>query len=112
MAVKLAWGDAIAMQCRAAGLPEPVPEHRFHPTRRWKFDLAWPDLKVAFEREGMARPGGKSRHTTFTGYSNDCEKYNEAAIMGWVVIRATVKQLNSGAAWEWVREALELKGAE
>ena len=23
-------------------LPGPVPEYRFHPTRRWRFDYAWP----------------------------------------------------------------------
>lgn len=32
--------------------PEFVREHRFHPTRRWRFDFAWPDEKVALEVEG------------------------------------------------------------
>jgi hypothetical protein len=73
-----------------------VEEHCFHPMRKWRFDLAWPSVKVAFEREGMAPRGGKSRHTTFTGFQGDCEKYNEAALHGWFVIRGTGKMIQSG----------------
>jgi len=29
-------------QIQAAGLPEPIRQHRFHPERRWRFDFAWP----------------------------------------------------------------------
>lgn len=36
-------------QVRAAGLPAPVTEHRFHPVRRWRFDFAWPDEHLALE---------------------------------------------------------------
>lgn len=72
-------------------------EHPFHPSRKWRFDLAWPSVKVAFEREGMARRGSKSRHLTFTGFQGDCEKYNEAALLGWFVIRGTGKMIESGA---------------
>lgn len=65
-----------------------VPEHKFHPTRRWKFDYAIPDLKIGIEYEGLV--SRKSRHTTLKGYSGDCEKYNEAALHGWKVLRYTV----------------------
>ncbi len=58
--------------------------------RRWRFDFAFPDERIAIEYEGMAvGEGGKSRHTTIGGYSGDCEKYNHAAINGWVVLRYT-----------------------
>lgn len=106
MGVQLDWSHTLGLAATAEGYPAPVPEYRFHETRRWRFDLAWPALKVAFEREGMARPGGKSRHTTFSGYSADCEKYNAAQIGGWLVIRATVAQIRSGDAARWVLEAL------
>lgn len=63
-----------------------VPEHRFHATRKWRFDYALPAIMVAIEIEGI---GGVSRHTTITGYAKDCEKYREAAALGWAVLRFT-----------------------
>ena len=38
--------------CRAAGLPEPIPEYKFHPLRRWRADYCWPIHKVIVEIEG------------------------------------------------------------
>ena len=62
-----------------------IAEHRFHETRQWRFDIAIPSLKIAIEYEGiMSR---KSRHTTVTGYTKDCEKYNAATIAGWRILR-------------------------
>lgn len=62
-----------------------VAEHKFHEERKWRFDIAIPSLKIAIEYEGiMSR---KSRHTTITGYSKDCDKYNAATIAGWRVLR-------------------------
>jgi len=110
MAVKVPFGDEIALRCKAASLPAPVPEYRFAPPRRWRFDQAWPGLMVAAEYEGMARRGGKSRHTTITGYANDCEKYNESAILGWLVIRVTALHVQSGQAWEWIERTLRQRG--
>lgn len=66
---------------------ELIQEYRFHPVRKWRFDWAITDLKIAIEYEGIS---GKSRHTTITGYTGDAEKYREAAIDGWVVLRYTV----------------------
>lgn len=59
--------------------------------RRWKFDFAIPEHKIAIEMEGI---GGKSRHTSITGYPKDCEKYNVAVILGWSVLRFTQMQLD------------------
>ncbi len=33
-------------------LPEPRPEYRFHPTRLWRFDYAWPQERLAVEFDG------------------------------------------------------------
>ena len=62
-------------------------EHRFAPPRRFRFDWALPSHRVAVEWEGIF--AGKSRHTTLKGYSKDAEKYNAAAILGWIVLRFT-----------------------
>jgi very-short-patch-repair endonuclease len=64
-----------------------VAEHKFHPTRRWRFDFANIPAMVAIEVEGGQWSGG--RHTRGSGYSADCEKYNEAQLCGWVVFRLT-----------------------
>lgn len=86
----------IAAACNDAGYGEPEWEHRFHPERRWRFDLAFPRLMVAFEREGGT--WGKGAHVRGKHYASDCEKYNAAAIAGWTVIRATVDMIRKGAA--------------
>lgn len=88
-------------------IPKPEREYKFHPGRRFRFDFAWPDQKLALEVEGGTHYG-KSRHTTGTGFNKDCEKYNEATILGWRVIRVDSKQVKSGQALEWVERALEV----
>ena len=84
--------------------PGVVSEYRFHPTRRWRFDYCWPNKKVALEVEGGTWVGG--RHVTGKGYENDCEKYSEAAILGWKVIRATTSMLKDGRATLLLERAL------
>ena len=93
-----------ALQLRTSGLPEPEREYRFHPTRRWRFDFAWPDVMLAVEVEGGTWSQG--RHTRGSGYAADCEKYNEAALLGWRVLRFTADMVNNWSALETVREAL------
>lgn len=64
-----------------------IEEHRFHPDRKWRFDFAIPEHKIAIEYEGIY--SRKSGHTTHKGYTKDTEKYNEAAKLGWTVLRYT-----------------------
>jgi very-short-patch-repair endonuclease len=33
-------------------LPKPTREYRFHDTRKWRLDFAWPDYKLAVEIDG------------------------------------------------------------
>jgi hypothetical protein len=65
-----------------------ILESTFHPTRKWRADIAIPSLNVLIEFEGIMAT--KSRHTSITGFSNDCEKYNAAQLLGWKVLRYTV----------------------
>lgn len=64
-----------------------VTEHKFHLKRKWRFDWAHKDMMIAVEYEGIY--GGRSRHTSVTGYVKDTEKYNNAQILGWKVLRYT-----------------------
>ncbi|HFD40871.1 MAG TPA: DUF559 domain-containing protein [Anaerolineae bacterium] len=65
------------------GAEPPVREMRFHPIRRWRFDFAWPEARLAVEVDGgqwLARGG---RHNT----DADRRKLNAAAVLGWRVLR-------------------------
>jgi hypothetical protein len=82
----------------------PTPEVRFHPTRRWKFDYAWPERLVAVEIDGGVFSGG--RHSRGYGYRADCEKINAAGLMGWRVFRFLPEQLRSGEAQTFMHGVL------
>jgi very-short-patch-repair endonuclease len=82
-------------------------EYRFHPERRWRFDFAWPDKKVALEVEGGTWSNGA--HTRGKHFESDCEKYNEAAIAGWHVIRVTTDMVRDGRAIGFLLRALGIE---
>ena len=77
--------------CRSAGLPEPIPEYKFHPQRKWRADYCWPIHRVIVEIDGGAWTGG--RHTRGSGFIKDLEKLNAAALLGFAVLRYTPQQL-------------------
>lgn len=89
--------------CRAAGLPAPVAEHRFHPTRGWRFDFAWPDARVALEVDGAI---GWGRHTRPDGWHKDTEKLNAAVAAGWRVLRCTPATREHPDTFAAIRAAL------
>ena len=80
----------------ALSVPDCVCEFQFAPPRRWRFDYAWPALWIALEFEGGVWT--KGRHTRGKGYSNDCEKYSTAALLGWKVLRITSDMIGDGRA--------------
>ena len=94
---------AFALHCRAEGL-SPEREYRFHPERKWRFDFAFPDKKLAVEIEGGIFSGGA--HTRGAKYIKDCEKYNAAVLMGWRVLRYFTDQVIQGRAINDVLTAL------
>lgn len=98
--------ELFALHCRAHKVMTPAREHRFHPTRKWRFDFAWPSAMVAVEIEGGVWTGG--RHTRGSGFTADAEKYNEAALLGWRVLRFTGPMVRRGAAIEAIKKALEI----
>ncbi len=83
-----------------------VEEYKFHPTRRWRFDFAFPEKMFAVEIEGGVWLGSKGGHTSGRGYMKDMEKYSEAAILGWKVLRFTPQQVKTGFAIEKIKKVL------
>ena len=95
---------SLLLHITATGLPAPVEELRFHPRRLWRFDLAWPDRKLACEVDGAVWSGG--RHTRGAGFTEDCNKFNEALLLGWRVLRVTSDHVRTGEAVTWIKAAL------
>lgn len=83
--------DLFTLLCRYDLKVECIKEYKFHPTRKWRFDYAIPEHKIALEVEGGVWTGG--RHTSPKGFLGDMEKYNTATIMGWKLLRTTPEKL-------------------
>ena len=105
-----AWEEKLALHIRAWGLPEPEREYRFHPTRRWRFDFAWPTFMVAAEVEGVSPAGGRHQH--IAGFEADAEKYNAATLAGWKVLRFTQSGVRLGEAIRHIEHALHRASEE
>jgi very-short-patch-repair endonuclease len=98
--------DLLLIQINELKLSEPVQEFKFHPVRKWRFDLAFVDKKLAVECDGGTWTGG--RHTTGAGFQNDCMKFDEAMRLGWNVYRCTGEMIKSGRAVKTIEALLKL----
>lgn len=96
--------DVFTVICRTDLKVECVKEYKFHPTRRWRFDYAIPEHKIALEVEGGVWTGG--RHIRAQGFLGDMEKYNTATLMGWRVFRTTPDELYKTATIKLLRNAI------
>lgn len=102
--------QSLLFYLRANKLPVPEREYRFHPERQFRFDFAYPEAKVGVEVEGGVWVQG--RHNRGAGFINDLTKYNEAALLGWLVLRVASEHIMNGKATEWIRDALELRAVD
>ena len=69
-----------------------ICEFRFHEIRRWRFDYAIPEIKLAVEYNGhggFIGRAGASGHSSIKGLTNDAEKMNSAIASGWRVLAFT-----------------------
>jgi hypothetical protein len=98
--------DAFEWQLKAA-LPDKWVERefRFHPSRKWRADFLVGEY-VLVEIEGAVYRQG--RHTRGAGFEADIEKYNEATIAGYSLIRGTARHVRNGQLIAWVERALKL----
>ena len=92
-------------------------EHQFAKERgrKYRLDLALPALKIGLEVHGGAyvrRAGGGTggAHHTIEGRARDMAKGNLAAVMGWIVIEVSPNEVADGTAFDWIAEAIELRG--
>ncbi len=82
--------------------------------RKYRMDLAIPEHKIALEIHGGAfvkrvDGGTGGAHHTIEGRARDMAKGNLAAVMGWIVIEVSPKEVADGTAYHWLAEALDLR---
>lgn len=94
----------LLLHIKGYGLPEPVAQFRFHPTRRWTVDIAFVEQKVLVEIEGGAFMAG--RHSRGAGFRQDCVKYAEALCLGYRILRVMPEHVKSGEAIQWLNKIL------
>lgn len=78
---------------QSLGGPELEREFAFHATRRWRADFAHIESRTLIEIEGGIWIQG--RHNRPQGFAKDAEKYLEAALAGWRVLRLTELQITA-----------------
>lgn len=81
--------QALYQTIKDEGLPLPEKEFLFCVGRKWRFDFAYPNIKLAIEVEGGINEFARGRHMRAEGFIKDCEKYNKAALLGWRLLRYT-----------------------
>ena len=101
--------DDLAFQLNACGMKY-IREYVFDrpmdasKPRKWRFDFAWPEVRLACEVDGAIWTGG--RHTRGAGVLKDCEKVSAAAGQGWRLVRVAPQHVASGEALKWIERAL------
>lgn len=99
---------ALLKQIQFLRLPQPTTEYPFAKSigRQWRFDFAWPDQLVACEVDGGTWSNGA--HVRGRHFESDCEKVNEAACMGWLVLRFTGAMVEDGRAVNFLERVLSM----
>jgi very-short-patch-repair endonuclease len=81
-------------------------EFRFHPTRKWLFDFALVDERIAIEIQGAIWKGRAGGHTSGKGMQRDMDKRNAGVALGWRVLTFSTDDVLSGRAKEFIRKLL------
>ena len=92
--------------CQRTGIIAGVQaEYQFAPPRRWRWDFAWPDKRVAVEFDGGQWAAFGGRHNR----DSDRDKLNHGAAAGWRVLRFSNQQWDADplACMRLVSAALE-----
>lgn len=78
-----------------------IPHERevvFAPPRKWRADFRVGKLLI--EVEGGSWTAG--RHVRGAGFEADCEKYAEAMLLGYRVLRVTPAMISDGRAIDYI----------
>jgi len=84
-----------ALFWQSLGGPALEREFRFHAERKWRADFANVESRTLMEIEGGIFIKGGGRHNRAAGFIADAEKYLEAFLAGWNVVRLTEAQITA-----------------
>ncbi len=104
--------ELFAFQCASARLPAIVPQFLFAAplNRRFLADFAFPAYKVLVEiNGGIWRPGGGA-HSRPANIERDIEKAQYAALLGYLVLPFTPREVRKGRALTWTERTLKARG--
>jgi very-short-patch-repair endonuclease len=128
------------MHLKANSIDGWVSNYRFHSTRRWRIDFAWPNQMLAVEIEGAVwgavieflepararklRSSGEVRyakgqkvtlagggHSRGAGMEKDMAKYNTLSLLGWRLLRFSVGMVEDGSAVALISQAVRMPSA-
>lgn len=91
----------------APDLPRAEREFLFDQARLWRFDLCWPEHKLAAEVDGGRHAAAGGKHASDADYA----KLNSAVVQGWRVLRFTTSQVARDPAYCVEQIDRALKGA-
>ncbi len=87
--------DRFLLQIKAMRLPAPEREVMVSSTRKFRFDFAWPGLRIAVEVDGGT--WNRGAHGRGVGIRRDCIKSNLATLEGWELLRGTTDMVKDGS---------------
>ena len=96
-----------ALYWRGLGGPDLQREFVFHSERKWRADFAHIESRTLIENEGGLYVEGGGRHNRSAGFIADAEKYLEAFLVGWNVVRLTEPQITAPNIERIIRRARE-----
>ena len=94
------------------GYSSPKTQFIFDPIRKWRFDFAWPEFKVAVEIDGGVFQKKATGHRSIGGIVDSMEKQNAAQLQGWCLLRYHVNDLERRTVQvvEEVKQAIRQRG--
>lgn len=89
---------------KSFGIPAPEYEFKFHPERKWRFDLAWPKHLLYLECDGGVWVYGG--HNRGVQMKKDWEKRNAATALGWRGLWVEPKEMTMTETAEMIKRSL------
>ena len=89
-----------------------LKELQFDEHRKFRFDYALPDYKLAIEIDGGIWQEGGGRHNRASGWLVDQEKLNLAVSQGWRILHFTPQQQNTMKTLDIIRDAMRFRSVE
>ena len=91
-------GEAtFALHCKIEKL-SPIAQYQFDPDRKWRADFCFLAEKLLVEIEGGVWLGKTGGHTSGKGMEAIMEKYNQATLLGFKLLRFSSEAVKSGKA--------------